>query len=548
MGASNVMTIARNRGTIQSRDRETVEEAYYKTGVVSQRFWLRRCMKFDWTSGTIRRSSHFMVILDSRSGNDYACFLFVILVCLGVGLAPINRAVGATTFPDVHVEEEENVYTFTSANNGAGPMWCSGSTCLVRIGDRLFASGLEMLQNAQPLNNCRWLLFERNSDGWHPIAADPSGRTREPCPLTGFPDGQVFLSANPTLVEDPDAYAGSAQPEILRFSATNPEGGFEKWIPQWEGSPEFTEHSYRSFAADGSRKEMILFQNIGYTHAEWTFRDSTGSWAAQGKLKWPWGAEYENPQPVRICYPNVALKNRSVYFCGVSDILEPNPKWREFKYELTGRKWDYDFRRLFFTWSSDITTGEFNGWVEIASREETAGWISPGDLYVDPEGIVHLVWAERAIDVRLREKFFPNKKQSHQLNYARIKGNQVIERHTLARADEGVSQIIPAAPRFHVTPGLRLFVLYYASGTDSSGNAVSENRLMELRPDSSYPPPFLRVPLKHPMNRFFTATVRAGCEPSDVIDLLGVRAGVGNTISYARVRLTGASVENKVAP
>src|ERR1041384_6894486 len=41
------------------------------------------------------------------------------------------------------VELEEDVYSYESANNGAGPMWCSGSTCLARTGGDVFASGLE---------------------------------------------------------------------------------------------------------------------------------------------------------------------------------------------------------------------------------------------------------------------------------------------------------------------------------------------------------------------------------------------------------------------
>ena len=51
------------------------------------------------------------------------------------------------------VEAEEDVYTYTAANNGAGPMWCAGSTCLVRIGESVFASGLETIPDAPPLNN-----------------------------------------------------------------------------------------------------------------------------------------------------------------------------------------------------------------------------------------------------------------------------------------------------------------------------------------------------------------------------------------------------------
>ena len=57
--------------------------------------------------------------------------------------------------------------------------------------------------------------------------------------------------------------------------------------------------------------------------------------------------DYEEPEPIRVCYPNVMLKDRAVYFCGVSDIIEPKKEWRKFKRELTGKEWDYDFRRLF---------------------------------------------------------------------------------------------------------------------------------------------------------------------------------------------------------
>ena len=98
------------------------------------------------------------------------------------------------------VEMEEDVYRYESANNGAGPLWCYGSTCLVRIGDEVFASGLETLNDFEPLNNCRWTLYQRGPEGWKLEQVDEAGRTREPCPLAGFPDGRLFLSANPTLV------------------------------------------------------------------------------------------------------------------------------------------------------------------------------------------------------------------------------------------------------------------------------------------------------------------------------------------------------------
>jgi hypothetical protein len=433
------------------------------------------------------------------------------------------------------VELEEDVYTYEPANNGAGPMWCHGSTCLVRTGERVLATGLETLPGVKPLNNCRWLLFVRDAEGWRRVYRDEAHRTREPAPLAGFLDGRVFVSANPTLAPL-GAYGGPARPQVLQLAAGDPEPPFTVLEPTWEGQPEFTEHSYRSFAADGQAGELILLQNIGYTHAEWSFRDHEGRWSAQGKLVWPWGAEYDTPQPIRVCYPNVALKGRAVYFCGVSDIVEPYDKWRAFKKELTGQDWDFDFRRLYFTWCPDITRGKFADWVEIASRDKTCGWIFPCDLWIAPDGAVHLLWTERALDERLREKFFPEEKQRHQLNYAIVREGNVVLRRTLLESGEGLAGPTPGQGRFHITPDNRLFAIYFVSGTEADGKSVSEDRLVEIGPDGT-PGQAVAVPLKNPFTSFFTATPRAGSQPSDVLDLLGECRDTQRTVRYARVRL-----------
>src|SRR2546427_9039641 len=186
------------------------------------------------------------------------------MLWLGLHLlaAPVAFVPAAEPVVKALVEFEEDVYGYESANNGAGPLWCSGSTCLARIGDEVFASGIEMLKNAKPLNNCRWMLFQRGKNGWQLQQTDPAGRTREPCPLAGFPDGRLFLSANPTLAAT-EVYSGPARPEILQFSAQDTKAGPERLLPIWDGEPKFTEHSYRSFAADGPARELVIFQNIG---------------------------------------------------------------------------------------------------------------------------------------------------------------------------------------------------------------------------------------------------------------------------------------------
>ena len=250
--------------------------------------------------------------------------------------------------------------------------------------DQVFASGLETVPDAKPLNNCRWVLFQRGSQGWERVRVD-EGRTREPSPLAAFSDGRVFLSANPTLGSGPEPGGGPARPDVFQFTARDPKATPLSLKPAWQGSPPFSEHSYRSLATDSANGELVLFQNtVDYTQAQWTFRDRTGQWSAQGQIKWPWGAECDQPEPVRICYPNVAAHDRAVHFFGVSDIIEPYKAWRDFKRELTGQQWDYDFRRLFYTWTRDITKEPFNKWVEIASRDKTCGRVFPGDLWLPP--------------------------------------------------------------------------------------------------------------------------------------------------------------------
>jgi len=444
-------------------------------------------------------------------------------------------AVATSTAPlQCGVEVEEEVYSYAPANNGAGPMWTHGNTCIVRVGEDLLASGIETLPEYKPLNNVRWMLFRRGADGWSQTARGEDTHEREPCPLVAYPGGPILLSVNPNAAK-PEEYDSTATPQVLEFLLADAAKPARTLVPVWDREIKFHGHTYRSFAADGPRREALLIYNTAYDRAYWTFLDAAGRWTHQGAVDFPFGKEYDEPQPIRICYPAVALKDRAVYFCGVSDIVEPYKVWRQFKEELTKQEWDYDFRRLFYTWCDDVTAGgRFHDWIEVASRDKTCGWIFPCDLHVGNGGRVHVLWTERALDERLREKFFPNEKQSVTLNCALLERGGVVQRTTIQEwREDGPSAERPGEGRFQVLPDGRLLVLYYVGGKDAAGKAVSENRLVEVRPDGSLGAA-VRVPLKTPMSSFFTATPRAGGAPSATIDLLG---DVGKTVRYARVRV-----------
>ena len=130
---------------------------------------------------------------------------------------------------------------------------------------------------------------------------------------------------------------------------------------------------------------------------------------------------------------------------------------------------------------------------------------------------MHLLWTERAIDTRLREKFFPAARQSEALNYAVVREGKVVIRKPLQQLDEGQHGDLPGRGRFHVTPDGRLLVLYYVrvvapAAAGAAGRRVPENRLVEIRPDGTLGQP-VKVPLVRPLDSFYTATVRAGCAP-----------------------------------
>lgn len=432
------------------------------------------------------------------------------------------------------VEIEDDIYSYVPADNGAGPLWCHGSTVVVRRGDEVLISGLETLPEAAPLNNCRWTLYGRDAGGWSRLHRDTSGRTREPSPLALLGNGDLLVSANPTLTA-PDAYNGPAEPCVWRFS---PGAAPAREHPRWHGEPAFSEHSYRTLCADAPHNEALCLQNVGYDKAHASFLNRDGAWQDLPPLVWPRGDEYPRPQPLRLCYPNVFLRDRGAYFFGVGDIVEPVEAWKEAKHRITGRDWDYVFRRLFYAWTPDVIQKPFGPWTEIANLDATAGQTRNGDIHVDADGTAHLLWCETNVDGRLRDRFFSGQKVVQTLKYAQVDQGRKGPEHILAQLEEGQEGLLPDLARFHLLPDGRLLVL--AAFTDTGKQAGRRYRLAQVghNTDAATTPNWTDIPFTRPLpGTFLTNTVRGGSAPSEYLDLVGMAPDKKHTLAYARVRI-----------
>lgn len=409
------------------------------------------------------------------------------------------------------VEVEEVVCEYLSPNNGAGPLWCYGAPLLVRLGDEVFLSVMETGEDVPPLCNTRWQFWHRDEEGWKIVQQEESFREREPCPIVGF-DGKLFLSVDTSLTP-PDTRYGACDPHLLEFSAETPQSPCISIRPNWAEGATFTDHSYRGVAIDRLSGEILLL-NIDAKGGDqfWSFRNKTGNWANYGRIHFP----------IRSCYPQVALRNHAGYVLAIGDIVEPNEEWRSYKSEKTGRSWDYVFRRLFYAWTPDITKTDFTSPTEIDNVDSTGGYIRNQDMWVDDEGVAHILYLKQPVVGILRDKFFSDMPLVTSLEYCAVKEGEIIKQLTLLKGGEGISGDIPSYGRFHVTGDGRLLLIYLAGG---------ENKLMQVLPKKGEP---VTIPLDEPFSTFFTNTERGGSAPSKTIDLFGT-GRKPHILRYARV-------------
>ncbi len=416
--------------------------------------------------------------------------------------------------PSVRVTAEEDVYSFTPPDNGSGPLWSYGCTTIARLGDRLVVSEMETSEGVPLLCNTKWKLAERSEEGWEVFAEAEGYRQREPCLLATLSDHEFYLYVNDSLTPPGTKY-GPCEPHLLAFDLNELSQPPRELMPEWAGETYFTDHSYRGYAADRASRELLMLNINAKTSTEhWALLTPDGTTLKNGGIDFP----------IRACYPQVALTSHAAYVLAVSDIVEPNEEWRNYKFEQTQRKWDYVFRILYFTWTPDLLTQEFGAPIEIANVDKTGGHISNQDLWISPDGEAYVMYTEREVaSALIRDKFVPDGSIVNSLHLAVVKDGEVIRRKVLVKGTESVQ---PGHARFQVTPDGKVYALLYING------AEHPNQLMQIYPLVD-DPPTVPVPFKKPFGSFLMPTVRSGNAPSNIIDVFGMN-GSGNTMSYGQ--------------
>jgi hypothetical protein len=428
------------------------------------------------------------------------------------------RAAGAP-----RVLAEERIYDYTPADNGAGPLWDYGAPGIVRSADVVYAAGLDTIPDVKPLHNCRWAIHRRADGAWERALSDEVGRQREPCPIGIFEDGRLMLSVNPTLTP-PDTYSGPADPHLLAFAARDLSKTPAALHPAWSGDPRLSEHTYRGMAVDGRNGEVLVLHNDGRgtPRAHWSFLDGKGAWSANGVIEYP----------VRGCYPQAALRDGAAHVLAVGDIVEPVAEWRKWKFEQSGREWDYVFRRLFYVWTPAVASQGFGDVVEIVNVDATAGHIQNLDLWLAPDGSAHVLYLKRRVATRaMRDRFFPDVPLTVSLEHCVVEKGRVVSERTLLSAEDERGREVAVWARLHAVSKDRLVAIV---STVASGRY--RMRAVEVWPEFGGADG-AAIAMEYPMVNFMTAAERGGSLPSARVDVMGQAAGQSNRIRYALIEL-----------
>lgn len=403
-------------------------------------------------------------------------------------------------------------------NNGSGPAWSHGNSPIIRRGDRVFCTNSRVIPGREPFNHTSMELYEKRGDApWERVFYDEGVFQREPCPMVLAGD-KLLVTANPTArayAPDEPSRVVPCTPLLYVFDVSG-DVRLEKRLPMpWDTKKyNFLDHSYRGGALDAVTGD-VFFDNLHYPPESegehiYALLDKELAPVCMGDLVFP----------NRSCYHNIAMRGGEAYIFAVQDIVEPNKEWLDYKRQVTGQAWDYDFRIIHMNYSPDIRTQGFAPTVRVCDREATCGWTDDVDCCYTPDGDVLLAVREQNVAQRfMRDHFFPQEKLYSCLNVYRFSHGVLQEVFTLDTASEETGSAVHYRGFFHTAAdgSIHLFWVKETEAGEEDAAAVDGMAC------GTYWMPLATRESRYlsPQTGFlFGSKSRLGAAPDDRVDLL----------------------------
>lgn len=401
-----------------------------------------------------------------------------------------------------------------SFNNGSMAAWSYGNSPLVRKGDRVFCTDSQIVPGREPFNHTSMRLFEKQDGGeWKIVFEDEGVFQREPCPVL-LAGNRLLVTVNPTARPYEPSEPSRVVPctPLLYVFDVSGTVKLEKVLPMpWDTEQyHFLDHSYRGGAVDAITGDLF-FDNLHYPP------NSEGEHVyglLDGNLKTIKTAPLNFPD--RSCYHNIAIRGGEAYVFAVRDIVEPNETWREYKRQVTGQAWDYDFRIIRMNYTPDIRRRDFLPTVQVCDRDQTCGWTKNLDCCYTAAGDMLLAVGTRNVATAfMRDRFFPQEALYSRLEVYRFTHGVCQESFIVDSASEEDGATVNYAAFFHTAANGDVYLVWDKTGYTETDGFENGTYLMSMSERQS------RL-LTNQTGYLFGSKTRLGAAPDDRLDILWI--------------------------
>ena len=174
---------------------------------------------------------------------------------------------GTVGLPGLELKKvaDEMIAVIPSADNGASPLWCFGSSIFVRDGEDLYLSLLQTDLGLPPNGNCHWEIWKRTGGQWRTLFRGGEGMEREPCPLLRMAPGELILSTQSKVMEKPfqdgkGASSWYSKPGLTGIFPDEEDNDavYHHYHPVFQDGAQFSDTSYRGIGIDPGNREILL--------------------------------------------------------------------------------------------------------------------------------------------------------------------------------------------------------------------------------------------------------------------------------------------------